>query len=51
VGIKNNFLEDSLLITTKEDKLMLKEWLGKDVIVTNLIYRASRDGYDAQSYH
>jgi hypothetical protein len=51
VGLKDNFLDDSILITKKEQKLMIKEWLGKDVVVTSLIYRASRDGYDAASYH
>ena len=51
IDMKDNFLEGSLLIQTSEDKNMLKEFTGFTIAVTELLYRASKNGYSASTFH
>ena len=30
---------------------MMKEWLGKNLLFTELLYKATRDGFDAPKFH
>ena len=50
IDMKDNFLEDSTLVNGEGRKL-LKEYTGYVIAVTELIYRASKDGFTAKSFH
>lgn len=49
--MKDNFLEDSVIIKTSEDKKLLKEFTGFTIAVTELLYRATKDGFSASNFH
>ena len=45
VDIGGLFLQGSSLVTNTEDKVMLKEWIGGNNIISEQLYIATRDGF------
>ena len=51
IDLKDNFLQGSLLIKESKDLKMLKGFMGSTVVVTELIYRATKDGFSSSTFH
>ncbi len=47
IDMKDCFLQGSTIVKSPEDVELLKEWTGKSHLVTELIYRATKDGFTA----
>jgi hypothetical protein len=50
----SEFLSDSVLITTPENKILLKDFFGYQIgmkISSKLLYRGTRDGFAANTFH
>ena len=50
IDLKDSFLTGSVLVKGQEMDL-IKEWIGKTHLVTELIFKATRDGFTASSFH
>ena len=50
IEMKDSFLQGSLIVKADEADL-IKEWMGKCYIVTELLFRASKDGFSASNFH
>ena len=51
IEMKDNFLEGSDLCKTTKEKNQIKEFMGSCYVVTELIYKATKDGFSASSFH
>jgi len=51
IEMKDAFLQGSSILKSSEEIDMIKEWFGKSYIVTELIFRATKDGFTANSFH
>lgn len=51
IDMKDNFLGGSLIIKNLKDSDLLREYLDTSYCVTELVYRASQDGFQAASFH
>jgi len=51
IEMKDNFLQGSTLITSLKEQDLLKEYMGTSYIVTELIYRATKDGFQSSIFH
>lgn len=51
IDLKDSMLQNSTIIQKMEEIDMIKEWMGKSFVVTELLFRATKDGFTAQSFH
>lgn len=51
IDMKDNFLQGSQILKSVEEIDLIKEWTNKNYLVTELIFRASKDGFTASSFH
>ena len=51
IDLKDSFLTQSTLVKSGEELDLLKEWIGKAFLVTELIFRATKDGFTASAFH
>lgn len=51
IDMKDSFLNGSTIVKSAEDIDLIKEWTGKVYLVTELIYRATKDGFTAVNFH
>lgn len=51
IELKDSFLSQSTLVKSAEEINLLKEWMGTSYIITEPMYRASKDGFTASSFH
>jgi hypothetical protein len=51
IDMRDSFLQGSTIVKSAEDLDLLKEWTGKSYLVTELIYRATKDGFTASAFH
>lgn len=51
IDLKDNFLQGSNLVKDQADIDLLREWLKNEVLVTELLYRGSKDGFQAATFH
>lgn len=50
IDMKDSFLTGTTLLKSEEIDLV-KEWMAKSLIVTELIFRATKDGFTASAFH
>jgi len=51
IDMKDAFLGGSTLIKNQDEILLLREWLKSEYIVTELIFRGSKDGFTSSAFH
>lgn len=47
IDLKDSFLHQSTIIKSSEEMDMIKEWMGKSFVVTELLFKATKDGFTA----
>jgi hypothetical protein len=48
---KTEFLEGTKLVESKEEKALLNVWINMPNVQTDLLYRATADGFTAAKFH
>jgi hypothetical protein len=48
---KTTFLEDSELVTSPDEVLLISAWINIDNVQTDLLYKGTKDGFTAQKFH
>ena len=49
--IPNDFLKDSVLVLTDDDKSLILSWLNHKLNKSKLIFRGTRDGFTSKAFH
>jgi len=49
--MKDCFLQGSSLVKTAEEIELIREFTGKSYLVSELIYKATKDGFTASAFH
>jgi len=51
IDMKDSFLPGSLIVKSNDELDLMKEWLNKSYIVSELLYRGTKDGFSASVFH
>ena len=51
IDMKDSFLQQSTIVKSVEDIELVREYMGKAYLVTELIFRATKDGFTASAFH
>jgi hypothetical protein len=51
IDMKDNFLVGSILVKSLSEVDLLREYLNASFCATELLYRATKDGWSASNFH